>query len=247
MQTWVEGTVIETIRWNEELYSVRIDAPVRAFEAGQFIKIGLDIGGERVGRAYSYVNAPHERPIEIHFNTVPEGPLSPRLAAMQAGDRVWVTAEPNGYLTLAEAPDRPHLWLLATGTAIGPFLSILKTAAPWQRYERIVLVHAVRRVADLGYRELVDELLERHPGQLRFVPFVSRETTEFALAGRIPQAIEDGRLEAQAGLRLSPDESTVMICGNAGMIGDTLKVLEGRGLRRHRRREPGHVITEKYH
>jgi len=152
MQTWVEGTVIETIRWNEELYSVRIDAPVRAFEAGQFIKIGLDIGGERVGRAYSYVNAPHERPIEIHFNTVPEGPLSPRLAAMQAGDRVWVTAEPNGYLTLAEAPDRPHLWLLATGTAIGPFLSILKTAAPWQRYERIVLVHAVRRVADLGYR-----------------------------------------------------------------------------------------------
>ena len=247
MQTWVEGTVVETIRWNEELYSVRIDAPVLGFEAGQFTKIGLDIGGERVGRAYSYVNAPHERPIEIHFNTVPEGPLSPRLAAMRAGDRVWVTAEANGYLTLAEAPQRPHLWLLATGTAIGPFLSILKTETPWQRHERIVLVHAVRRVADLGYRRLVDDLIDRHPDQLQFVPFVSREDADFALSGRIPQAIADGRLEARAGLRLSPDESTVMVCGNSGMIAETLDVLEGRGLKRHRRRDPGHVITEKYH
>jgi len=247
MQTWVEGRVVETIRWNDELYTVRIDAPVQGFEAGQFTKIGLDIDGERIGRAYSYVNAPHERPIEIHFNTVPEGPLSPRLAAMQAGDRVWVTAEANGYLTLAEAPDRPHLWLLATGTAIGPFLSILKTDAPWQRHERIVLVHAVRRIADLGYRELVDELLQRHPDRLRFVPFVSREPAPFALAGRIPEAIADGRLEDQAALRLRPEDSTVMVCGNSGMIADTLKALEERGLKRHRRREPGHVITEKYH
>jgi len=247
MQTWVEGTVVEKIRWNDELYSVRIDAPVHGFEAGQFTKVGLDIDGERVGRAYSYVNAPHEPLVEIHFNTVPEGPLSPRLAGMEAGDRVWVTAEPNGYLTLAEAPARPHLWLLATGTAIGPFLSILKTDAPWERFERIVLAHAVRRVADLGYRDLVDDLLRRHPQQLRFVPFVSREPTDFALPGRIPLAIEDGGLESRAGLQLSPVESTVMICGNSGMIADTLKALEGRGLKRHRRRDPGHVITEKYH
>jgi len=247
MQTWVEGTVVEKIRWNDELYSVRIDAPVQGFEAGQFTKIGLDIDGERVGRAYSYVNAPHERPIEIHFNTVPEGPLSPRLATMEAGDRVWVTAEANGFLTLAEAPARPHLWLLATGTAIGPFLSILKTGAPWERYERIVLVHAVRRAADLGYPALVEELQREHPEQLRFVPFVSREATTFALDGRIPQAIADGRLEHRAGVHLSADDSTVMLCGNSGMITDTLRVLEERGLKRHRRRDPGHVITEKYH
>lgn len=247
MQTWVEGTVVETIRWTDELYSVRIDAPVQDFEAGQFTKIGLDIGGERVGRAYSYVNAPHERPIEIYFNTVPEGPLSPRLAAMRTGDRLWVTAQPNGYLTLAEAPQRPHLWLLATGTAIGPFLSILKTQAPWQRYERIVLVHAVRRVADFGYRGLVDELLGRHRGQIQFVPIVSREDLALGLPGRIPQLIADGRLEAHVGVRLTRDDSTVMLCGNSDMIADTLEVLEGRGLKRHRRRDPGHVITEKYH
>jgi len=136
---------------------------------------------------------------------------------MQTGDRVWVTAEPNGYLT-SRRPRTDRICGCWPRHAIGPFLSILKTEAPWQRYERIVLVHAVRRVADLGYRRLVDELLERRPGQLQFVPFVSRESTGFALTGRIPEAIADGRLEAHAGLRLSPDDSTVMICGNSGMI-----------------------------
>ena len=247
MQTWVEGTIVEKIRWNDELYSVRIDAPVAGFEAGQFTKIGLDIDGERVGRAYSYVNAPQDPLVEIHFNTVPDGPLTPRLAAMEAGDRLWLVAEPNGFLTLAEVPERPHLWLLATGTGIGPFVSILRTEAPWQRFERIVVVHAVRRTADLGYRALFRELEVRHPGRFAFVPFVSREETDFALTGRIPEAIADGRLETRAGLALSPDASNVMVCGNSAMIRDALAVLETRGLKRHRRREPGHVITEKYH
>jgi len=247
MQTWVEGTVVERIRWNEQLYSVRIDAPVAGFEAGQFTKIGLDIAGELVGRAYSYVNAPGERPIEIHFNTVPEGPLSTRLAAVRAGDRVWVVAEPNGFLTLSEVPDRPHLWMMATGTGIGPFVSILRTDAVWERFERVVLVHAVRYVADFGYGDLVRDLQGQHAGKLAVVPFVSREPTAFALPGRIPAAVVDGRLEDRAGVRLSPGDSSVMLCGNSGMITDTLKVLEERGLKRHRRREPGHVITEKYH
>jgi ferredoxin--NADP+ reductase len=110
-----------------------------------------------------------------------------------------------------------------------------------------VLVHAVRYVADFGYGTLVRDLQAQHPGKLSVVPFVSREPTDFALAGRIPQAVADGRLEDRAGVRLSPEESSVMLCGNSGMITDTLKVLEDRGLKRHRRREPGHVITEKYH
>jgi ferredoxin--NADP+ reductase len=244
MQTWIEGTVVEKTRWSDELYSVRIDAPVAAFEAGQFTKVGLDIDGERVGRAYSYVNAPHDRLVEIHFNTVPEGPLTPRLAAVEPGDRLWLVAEPNGFLTLGEVPDRPHLWMLASGTGIGPFVSILRSEAPWRRFERIVVVHAARRAVDLGYRDLFRTLEAERPGTFTFVPFVSREETGFALEGRIPDAIADGRLERRAGLQLSPETSSVMVCGNSGMITDVLKVLDARGLKRHRRRDPGHVITE---
>jgi len=247
MQQWVEGRVVKKVRWSEGLYSVRFDAPVEAFAAGQFTKVALDLDGERIGRPYSFVNAPHERPIEIYFNTIPEGPLSNRLAALEPGDRLWVNPKPNGLLTLAETPNAEHLWMLSTGTALGPFLSILKTEEPWRRFRRVVLVHAVRYLRDLSYQDEIGALRAAHPRQLSFVPVVSRECLDGALPGRIPAHILDGSLEGRAGLQLSPADSHVMLCGNSAMIADTLDVLSRRGMRRHRRREPGHISTEKYH
>ena len=78
------------------------------------------------------------------------------------------------------------------------------------------------------------------------VPMTSREDTGFGINGRIPGAIGDGRLEARAGLPLSAEKSQVMICGNPAMVRDTQAVLESRGLRKNRRREPGHITTEQY-
>jgi ferredoxin--NADP+ reductase len=247
MQQWVDGRIIEKIRWNERLFSLRIEAQIDDFAAGQFTKVALDLNGERVGRPYSYVNAPHERPIEIYFNTVPDGPLSNRLAASAPGDTLWVSPRPNGLLTLDEIPPAEHLWMMCTGTGLGPFLSIVKTNAPWQRFEHVVLVQAVRHERDLAYAGHIRTIVEQHGGQLSFIPFVSREPTDFALSGRIPAAIIDGRLEARAGLALSPDASHVMLCGNAQMIQDTIEALADRGMQRHRRREPGHISMEKYH
>lgn len=248
MASWIEGKVVDKTQWTDELFSVRFEAPMEPFAAGQFTRIGLDIEGDRVGRPYSLVNPPHEQPHEIYFNTVPEGPLSPRLAVLEPGDSLWVGPKAGGLLTLDEVPAGVRdLWLLATGTALGPFLSILKSDAPWDRFEHIVLVHAVRHAADLNYGGYIDELRRRHDDRFHFVPFVSRERTNFALHGRIPPALSEGALETHVDLKLSPDASHVMLCGNSGMIQDTMAVLEQRGLRRHTRREPGHVSTEKYH
>ncbi len=247
MSDWSQGTVTEKHQWTAELFSLRFSADVEPFRAGQFARVGLDVAGERVARPYSYVNAPHEECLEIHFNIVPEGPLSRPLAGLEPGDTLWVQRRANGLLTLNDLPPARELWMLATGTAIGPFLSILKTDAPWQQFERIVLVHAARVAADLAYRDTVGALLRDHPDQLRHIPFTSREHTPGALHGRIPAAIADGRLESEAGLSLHPDYSHVMLCGNSGMIRDTLATLEQRGMRRHTRREPGHVSMEKYH
>lgn len=247
MTAWVEGKVIAKRQWADHLFSVLIDAQVATFKAGQFTRVGLDIGGERVGRPYSYVNAPHERPLEIYFNIVPEGPLSSRLASLRSGDPIYVLHSANGHLILDEVPQSRDLWLLATGTAIGPFLSILKTQEPWQRFERVVLVHAVRWTAELAYQDVIKRLEDEHPEQLTFIPFVSREPTDFALNGRIPAAITDGRLEQCAGLHIDPRSSQVMLCGNSAMINDTTSALEARGLSRNRRRNPGQITTEKYH
>jgi len=243
---WVEGRVAGRRRWTERLFSIRVDAPVDPFRAGQFTRVALDIGAERVARPYSYVNAPDERPLEFFFITVTQGPLTPRLAALDPGEPVWVAPKPSGMLTLAEVPEAEQLWLLSTGTAIGPFLSILKTPEPWQRFSRVVLVHAVRAAAELAYRELIEDIAGRRGAQFAYIPFVSREDHGFAIRGRIPEAIRDRRLEARAGIEISAGESQVMVCGNPAMVEDTLAVLEARGLRRNKRKEPGQVSVETY-
>ncbi len=245
-ERWCEGTVTELKAWTDRLYSLRVEADVNPFTAGQFTKLGLLAGNEFVERPYSYVNAPDERPLEFYFITVPEGPLTQRLVKLQAGDPVYVMRKAAGFLTLNEVPEAPHLWLLSTGTGIGPFLSILKTDEPWRRFERVVLVHAVRTAAELSFRDTIESFSARHPRQFRYVPFVSREQTDFAIHGRIPGAIADGRLESRAGIDISPQQSQVMICGNPDMVKDTTEVLKTRGLQRNRRRNPGHITVENY-
>ena len=248
MAEWLHGQVARKTRWNETHFSLAIDADGPAFLAGQFIRVGIDLDDERVGRPYSLVNPPHERLLEIFFNVVPEGPLTRELAALDVGDRIWLTDAANGFLTLAEVPAHVRdLWMLATGTGVGPFLSMLQTDEPWQRFERVVLGYGVRHAANLGYMDLIRRLQHEHPERLQFVPLVTGESVDGALGSRIPQTLTDGSLERQVGTSLDPARSHVMLCGNSGMISDAVKVLEARGMKRHRRREPGQISTEKYH
>ncbi len=242
---FVEGRVIENKHWTDHLYSLRIEAEAASFTAGQFGKLALNVAGERVARPYSFVNAPHEPILEFYSSIVPGGPLSSRLAALKSGNKVWVTNKGSGFLVLDEVPEAKYLWLLSTGTAIGPFLSILKTAEPWRRFERIVLIHAVRHVKELSYRNIIAQLEKEHSGRFAIIPFVSREQTDFAVHGRIPAAIEDGSLEKHANMPFS-DDTQVMICGNPGMVKDSTAVLEAKGLKKNRRRTPGHITVERY-
>ncbi|MBE0623094.1 MAG: ferredoxin--NADP reductase [Burkholderiales bacterium] len=246
MSKWVEGTVVAQKRWAGLLYSLQVEADVAPFQAGQFTKLALAVDGEMVGRPYSFVNAPSARPHEFYYVVLPEHPLTPRLCKLEAGDSVYLAPQAAGFLTLSEVPPGKHLWLLATGTALGPFLSILGTEGPWQRFERVVLVHAVRRAEDLSYTEQIQSLLAQHAGKFVFVPVVSGEPCDFALGGRIPKAIEDGRLEAKAGIKLEAEASRLMVCGNPAMVTDTVHALEQRGMKKHRRRDPGQISVENY-
>lgn len=246
MATWNEGKIIKNLNWSTNLYTLFIDANIEPYEAGQFARIGLEIDGEIVGRPYSLVNPPGTRPLEIYYIEVPEGPLTSRLVQLQPGDTILIAPRANGFLILDEIPQSKHLWLMATGTGVGPFLSILDTEKPWQRFEKVVLVYAVRTLAELNYQHRINDVLRRHPEQFVYIPFISREATQFAMPGRISTAIIEGTLEARANLKLSPEDSQIMLCGNPQMVEDTTNLLMERGLRKHRRREPGHITVENY-
>lgn len=246
MSEWNAGKVAAKRRWTERLYSLSVDADIEPFTAGQFTKLALEIGGEIVARPYSLVNPPGRRPLEFCFSVVAEGPLSPRLAALEAGDPILVYPRANGFLVVEEIPQARHLWLISTGTGVGPFLSILRTALAWQRFERIVLVQAVRQVADLLYTDITQTLTTEHPAQFVHIPFVSREAFPTALVGRVPQALANGRLESRAGININATDSQFMLCGNPQMVDDMTKALIARGLKKHRRRDPGQISVENY-
>lgn len=250
MSKWIEGKVVGNRRWTERLFSLQVAAPALTFVAGQFARLALPAppGAKEpmLGRPYSFVNPPEAAAHEFYFNVLPQGPLSPRLAALEGDDSVWLLDQANGFFCVAELPDGEALWCLATGTGLGPYLSILRTEEPWKKFERVVLVHAVRYAADLSYGDVITGLATARPGRFSFAPFVSRETRKGALTGRIPDAIQDGRLEAWTGVPLTADNAHAMLCGNPEMVRGTQAVLEQRGMRRHRRREPGHVTLEAY-
>lgn len=248
MAQWTMGRVARKTQWNDTHFSLAIEADGPSFVAGQFIRIGVDLGDERVERPYSLVNPPDARHFEIFFNIVPEGPLSSRLATLDTGDAIWLTKAATGLLTLAEVPESARdLWMLATGTGVGPFLSMLQTDEPWRRFDHIVLGYGVRHPDAFAYGELIAQLQQDHRDRFQFVPFVTGEAQEGAFQSRIPATIADGRLEERVGLPIDPARSHVMLCGHSGMINDVVTSLEERGMRRHRRREPGHISTEKYH
>ena len=175
MAKFIEGKVIEQHRWTGQLVSLKVEAEPIAFEAGQFTKVALPVEGTMLARAYSFVNPPRSPHYEFYYVIVPDGPLTPRLGRLSPGDAVWLAPHAVGFLVLSEVPDAENLWLLATGTGIAPFLSILRSDTAWRRYRSVVLVEAVRHASELAYREELERVRREHEGSLDVVTFVSRD------------------------------------------------------------------------
>ena len=247
MKDWIKGAVAGKYQWSDDLYSMQLDTPAIDFKAGQYTKVALDIDGERIGRPYSLVNAPGEPPLEIYFNEVPEGPLTPRLSDLEPGDPVWLSASAAGIFTLESVEPSRTLWLLATGTALGVYLSILRTNEPWDKFERVILTHGVRNRSELTYASTIAAISERRGDRFSFVSTLSREQNDTGLTGRVTDLLTSGELEGRVGRPIDRESSHVMLCGNSAMIRDVKAILEERGLERHKRRSPGQYSIEQYH
>jgi ferredoxin--NADP+ reductase len=243
--SFLECAVVGRTDWAEGLFSLTLDGQIDAFQPGQFVNLAIEQGGELVKRSYSIASAPGQ-PLEFYLVRVGGGALTPVLFDKRIGDTVLVEREPYGFFSLDHVPPARHLWMVATGTGLAPFLSMLRSGTPLERFERVVLVHGVRLGEQLAYRGELEALAAASRGRLSYLPLVSRQTWPGALEGRVTDVLSDGRLEGAADLALTTSHSHVMLCGNPEMIRDMQSVLGERGLRKHRMRAPGHITVERY-
>jgi ferredoxin/flavodoxin---NADP+ reductase len=242
---WTTATVERKIVWAPGLFTLAIAAPdVCHFEPGQFLQLGVHVDDKRVNRPYS-VASPHGSSLEFFIVLVENGLLTPHLWKLNPGDKVEVSQKAAGSFTLKHSPEATSLWLLATGTGIAPYIAMLRTNEPWRRYERIIFVHGVRHRSDLAYQSELSAYRDRYGQRFTSIAVVSREDVPGALRGRITNCIANGSLENVANHTLGP-QACVMMCGNPDMLDETEKMLEERGLKRHRSKSPGQIVVERY-
>jgi ferredoxin--NADP+ reductase len=183
---------------------------------------------------------------------VPDGPLTSRLQHLKPGDEVIVSRKPTGSLLIEDLRPGRHLYLLATGTGLAPFMSIIQDPESYERFEKVVLVHGVRQVSELAYADFIERELPQHEflgemvrAQLLYYPTVTREP--FRHQGRLTDLLESGTLYDELGLpRLDPATDRAMICGSAAMLQDSCRLLDARGFHiSPRQGELGDYVIER--
>lgn len=235
--------ITRVVSWSPGLRTITLDRAVTNFQSGQFFQIALTRDGELTKRSYSAASAPGA-PLEFFLSRVPGGALTPDVFELQEGDNVELDENALGFFTLSEVPDAETLWLISTGTGLGPWISMLREGRVFERFSRVVVVQGVRTRAELAYADELAAWRDSH--SLVHVPVVSREGAPAGgISGRITSALVSGDLETRAGLPVDAS-GHYLLCGNPEMIEEMTTLFKARGLRKHRRREPGHFNFEKY-
>ena len=252
MAAFNEEQVLSVHHWTDRLFSFTTTrSPSLRFSNGHFTMIGLKVNDKPLLRAYSIVSPNYEEHLEFLSIKVPDGPLTSRLQHIQPGDKVIVGHKPTGTLLIDYLLPGKRLYLLATGTGLAPFMSIIRDPATYERFEQVVLVHGCRLVGELAYREYITQELPRHEflgelvrQQLHYYPTVTRQ--DFPTQGRIPELIESGRMARDLGLpELEPRLDRVMLCGSPEMLKSIKAVLEARGFEEGNTTTPGDFVVER--
>ena len=253
MSAFLEERVLSVHHWTDRLFSFTTTRNrALRFSNGHFTMIGLPEGdGRRVMRAYSIASANHEEHLEFLSIKVPGGAFTSRLQAIQPGDTIVVGRKPTGTLLIDHLLPGRRLYLLATGTGLAPFLSVVRDPATYERFEKVVLVHGVRHITDLAYHDYLTDILPSHEilgevvaRQLAYYPAVTREP--FRNRGRLTQLIESGKLFDDLGLpALDRTDDRVMICGGPAMLRDLKHLCSQRGLREGSTGTLGEFVIER--
>ena len=246
-------TITQVRHWTDRLFSFRVTRPRSLrFRSGEFVMIGLpDERGKPLLRAYSIASPAWDEELEFYSIKVPDGPLTSRLQHIQPGDQIILRPKPVGTLVLDALLPGKRLWLVATGTGIAPFASIVRDPETYERYEQVIVMHTCRQAAELEYgRELVESLPEDPligefaADRLIYYPTTTREKSP--RMGRITDNLTSGKVFADLGLpKIAPETDRAMVCGSLAFNTDMKEILEAWGLREGANSAPAEYVVEK--
>lgn len=252
MATLLREQVTSVHHWTDSLFSFKTTRNQGfRFRNGHFTMIGIEVEGRPLMRAYSLASANYEEELEFFSIKVPDGPLTSRLQSIHVGDELLVNSKATGTLVQDSLLPGKNLWLIATGTGLAPFLSIIKDPEIYANYEKVILTHGCRHVEELAYRELITEHLPNHEylgelvrEKLIYYPTVTREP--FKNNGRLTDLLRIGKLPKDIGLQpLDPQRDRFMICGSPSMLKEICRFLDERGFSEARHGEAAHYVIER--
>ncbi|MFK7859308.1 MAG: ferredoxin--NADP reductase [Granulosicoccus sp.] len=245
--------VTAVTHWTDSLFSFRLSRPDSLrFRSGEFVMIGLpDASGKVVLRAYSIASPSWDEELEFYSIKVQDGPLTSLLQKIVPGDRVIVKNKPVGTLVLDALLPGKVLWMLATGTGVAPFISLIRDPEVYERFDKVILTHSCRTNAQLAYGmssvtiantdPLVGDLVQE---KLTYYPTTTAELSP--TMGRITKRIASKALFTD--LNLPPwhvDSDRVMICGSLPMNHDLMTLCESSGLVEGSNSSAGHFVVER--
>lgn len=261
------ATVVGREEINPQLVVLRVkpDADLFDFKPGQFGVLGLAGNAPRVAeaaaeepetppdkmirRAYSIASSSIERRyVEFYLTLITSGQLTPRLFALQHGSRVFLGPKASGVFTLDRVPPEKSVILIATGTGLAPYISMLRTMLVKETQRRFVVLHGARYGWDLGYRGELESLARIRPN-FTYIPSITRPDQDqhfHGRSGRIQTLVEQGVIEAASGVGLNPAQAEVFLCGNPEMVKSVQDLLAVKGFTTSHGKESGTIHVEEY-
>ena len=252
MSAFNEERVLSVQHWTDSLFSFTCTRdPSFRFRSGQFSMIGLLVDGRPLLRAYSMVSGHWEETLEFLSIKVQDGPLTSRLQHIVVGDTVLIGRKPVGTLLPDSLKPGRNLYLLSTGTGIAPFMSLIKDPECYDPFERVILVHGCRNIAELAYHGLIEDELKSHEllgefatEKLLYYPTVTREP--FRNQGRITDLMFSGKLPADLGLApLDRTQDRIMLCGSPALLADFNRFFDENGWEEGSNTTRGEYVIEK--
>lgn len=261
--------VLQRIEITPELMILRVVPTgweIPEFKPGQFTVLGLPGSAPRhpladkevepadpekvIRRAYSIASPPHERDyLELYITLVRSGALTPRLWTLAPGDPIWLGSKFTGVFTLDDVPGRANIIMMATGTGLAPYMSMLRSFLLRESERRVAVLHGARHSWDLGYRSELQTLQRLFPNFDYFPVIDDPEAEPLKWAGHsgfVQDLWREGVIAGHWGFDPAPDNTHVFLCGNPAMIEETLGMLTAMGFKEHSRQEPGEIHLEKY-